>query len=80
MYETDKIPRPTEVKIAGSWDDWSKSCKMVFDERRKNWSYRAKLTPGKYYFKYFVDNEWILSPKEEVEIDFSNHENHVVLI
>lgn len=59
-YETTKIPRPTEVCISGSWDNWGDRKKMHFDNRKKNWVIHFKLKPGTYYYKFVVENEWVL--------------------
>lgn len=61
MYETEKIPRPKDVSIAGNWDDWKQQIKMKFDRSKKNWTISFKLKPGTYYYKYFVDNDWVLN-------------------
>lgn len=79
-YETSKIPRPTEVCVAGNWDDWKEPVKMKFDEATKKWTHRPKLKPGVYHYKFVVDNEWLLNSNEEVEIDINGNENHIVMI
>ena len=53
---------------------------MKFSQNKKNWEAVFKLKPGNYYYKYFVDQEWVLNPKEEVELDINSIENHYVVI
>ena len=61
FYETEVIPRPKDVGIKGSWDEWKEIKKMKFDRTKKNWSIVLKLKPGTYYYKFNVDNDWTLN-------------------
>lgn len=55
-YETEKIPRPKDVCVSGSWDDWKIQKKMTYQPVKKNWKIVLKVGPGTYYYKYVVDN------------------------
>ena len=63
-YETKRIPRPKEVFVMGSWDNWSSKTKLMFSKIYKNYKGALKLKPGSYIYKYMVDNEWILSEND----------------
>jgi len=60
-YESDKIPRPKEIMICGTWNDWKHPNKLNFDKIQKNWKVTLKLKPGTYYYKYIADGEWTLT-------------------
>lgn len=64
-YETKKIPRPKEVYVIGSWDNWQSKNRLIFSKIAKNYKIALKLNPDTYYYKYFVDNEWLLNENEE---------------
>ena len=53
---------------------------MKYDSYRKVWTTNLKLKPGKYTYKYFVENEWVLTKNSEVESDMNNNENHVIVV
>lgn len=80
IYETDKIPRPKEVLLSGTWDDWKDRKKMFFQQTKKNWKIEFKLQPGTYYYKYIEDNQWTLNKKEAIDTDIDNIENHVIVV
>ena len=46
---------------------------MKFDRVKKNWTINFKLKPGTYYYKYYVDNEWVLNKVEDVETDLTGN-------
>ena len=64
-YETKKIPRPKEVFVVGSWDDWVRQTKLNFSKIHKNYKVSIKLKPDTYYYKYFIEGEWVLNENEE---------------
>ena len=53
---------------------------MKYDSNKKCWTMILKLKPGKYTYKYFVENEWVLTKSAEVEADMNNNENHVIVV
>ncbi len=65
-YETEKIPRPKDVLISGTWNDWKQPNKLNYDKIQKNWKITLKLKPGTYHYKYIVDGEWTLTKDEEI--------------
>jgi 1,4-alpha-glucan branching enzyme len=78
-FMSNKIPRPKEVFIAGDWDDW-KQTKMPFDKIDKTWKISLKLKPGIYHYKYISDSEWVLTEREDVDIDINGTQNHIATI
>jgi hypothetical protein len=79
-FESKKIPRPKEIFISGSWDEWKTQTKLIFDKIHKNYKVSLKLRPGSYLYKYIDDNEWILTDNEESEVDINNNINHIVTV
>lgn len=81
QYETKKIPRPKEVFVIGSWDDWKSKNQLVFSKTAKNYKISLKLKPDIYYYKYIVDGEWVLAEHQDTaEEDQHGHINHKVVI
>ena len=79
-YETKKFPRPKEVYVTGSWDNWKEKTKLNFLKISKNYKISIKLKPDTYHYKYYVDGEWLLNEFEESEEDQYGHINHKVVI
>lgn len=53
---------------------------MKYDPYKKLWTISFKLKPGTYSYKYFVDNEWVLTKNSEIETDMNNNENHIIVV
>ena len=53
---------------------------MKFDRIKKNWVINFKLKPGLYYYKFHVENEWLLKKKDEIEVDILGNENHIIIV
>ena len=54
-----KAPSAKKVTLAGSFNNWdTKSCSAKKDSQG-NWSVRLPLKPGRYEYKFFVDNTWV---------------------
>ncbi len=53
-----------EVLISGNFNDWSTSGKaMTFVD--SGWVTTLDLTPGKYYYKFIIDNHWQPDPNNK---------------
>jgi hypothetical protein len=50
-----------KVTIAGSFNGWNKDSYLMSRTGNK-WSFPVRLHPGKYTYKFVVDNKWILDP------------------
>jgi hypothetical protein len=81
VYETKKIPRPKEVYVIGSWDDWASKNQLVFSKIAKNYKISLKLKPDTYFYKYIVDGNYVLADHQDTadEDQFGNI-NHKVVI
>jgi 1,4-alpha-glucan branching enzyme len=47
-----------KVFIAGNFNDWNTSSKPMKKAKDGTWRIKLKLTPGKYEYKYIVDEAW----------------------
>ena len=80
VFETKRIPRPKEVLVWGSWNDWKKETRLNFDKIQKNYKVSLKLQPGNYIYKYTMDGEWTLSEIEQHEADAQGNQNHIAQV
>jgi CubicO group peptidase (beta-lactamase class C family) len=55
-YEGAKV-----VNLAGTFNDW-KPAAIVCGKEQGEWTCRVDLKPGKYFYKFIVDGNWILDP------------------
>ncbi len=68
------------VILSGDFNNWSES-----DYKLKLvdgcWVYNKSLSGGKYHYKYIVDGQWILDPKNSIkEFDSKGHINSVCMV
>ena len=56
---------PKSVLISGSFDGWKEKHSLKYDNRTKMWKCELKLKKGKYYYKYIIDGNWEINPKEK---------------
>ena len=47
-YKTDKLPRPKNVKLTGSFDNWEFEIPMNYDHIMGRWTVTKELQPGEY--------------------------------
>ncbi|GIW22732.1 MAG: hypothetical protein KatS3mg068_1739 [Candidatus Sericytochromatia bacterium] len=65
------------VYIAGDFNNWlHNDLKMFLDNNI--WKMYIKLKPGKYQYKFIVDNNWILDPKAEITYTPNGNINSVI--
>ena len=60
--------------------NWKEKIPLTFDPLSERWSTIVKLKKGKYFYKYVVNNEWIINPKERNEKGNDGIVNNVVEI
>ena len=65
---TFKLDQSTDAKsviVSGSFNGWNKSgYKMAIVNHQ--WTFPVRLKPGKYTYKFVVDNKWILDPGNDL--------------
>jgi hypothetical protein len=59
-------PRAHDVNIAGSFNSWNPiSDPMIGVD--SGWIFKTTLDPGKYFYKYIVDGNWITDPNNDLK-------------
>ncbi len=51
-------PEAKKVYIAGTFNDWNTKSMLMKKGKDGTWRIMVKLSPGKYEYKYFVDETW----------------------
>lgn len=60
-----KAPNAKNVSLTGSFKNWDKSgIKMLLD-KDGIWTAGLSLKPGRYEYKFIVDNNWIVDPENK---------------
>ena len=60
-------PEAKKVNLAGSFNNWDTKTLSAKRDSRGNWAMKASLKPGRYEYKFFVDENWVVDPNS------SNH-------
>src|SRR5829696_1907216 len=53
------------VMLAGSFNDWVPN-QLSMQKTDSGWIYSVKLGPGKYWYKFIVDGNWITDPDNQI--------------
>ena len=74
------FPKATKVFLAGDFNNWEMNdCQMTKSDKR--WTYKIRLTGGKYHYKFIIDGKWILDPNNTVkEYDKKGNINSVKMV
>jgi beta-lactamase regulating signal transducer with metallopeptidase domain len=68
------------VAVAGSFNNWNQS-QFLFAKIDGEWVCRIVLPPGKYEYKFIVDGNWLLDPRNSKVIhDDRGNENSVLIV
>lgn len=67
------------VALAGSFNNWNQS-NTLFARQGNEWVCRIKLEPGKYFYKFIVDGDWMADPDNPVTEDDGNGNINSVLM
>ena len=59
--------KPESIQVCGSFSNWRIRHPMIYDEMRNYWFCKVNVGKGKIYYKYVVDGEWRINPKEATE-------------
>ena len=52
---------------------------MTYDKKENLWFVNLTLNRGKIFYKYIVNGEWVINPREKVDNDGNNENNVFVL-
>lgn len=65
-------PGAQEVYLCGDFNQWSPTAlRMIRFGASDHWEKRLTLAPGRYYYKFLVDGEWVNDP--EASENVPNH-------
>jgi 1,4-alpha-glucan branching enzyme len=53
-------PEAKKVSIAGTFNAWDTNATAMKRSKDGTWKVKVKLAPGRYEYKYFADNAWVL--------------------
>ncbi len=53
-----RAPEAKKVYIAGTFNDWNTKSLPMKKGKDGTWRIMVKLSPGRYEYKYFVDETW----------------------
>ena len=56
---------PSTVYVAGSMTDW-KSVEMARCKGEKDFNLILECSPGKYFYKFYVNNEWCIDDSQPI--------------
>ena len=56
---------PSTVYVAGSMTDW-KSVEMARCKGEKDFNLIIECSPGKYFYKFYVNNEWCIDDSQPI--------------
>ena len=77
-YKFEKGKKLDSVFLCGSFSNWKDKIPLTFDPLTEKWSTTLRLPKGKHFYKYIVNNEWIINPKEGNEKGRDGIVNNVV--
>ncbi len=70
----------TQVYLAGSFNNWNPKATPL-KKSRNGWTLEQELPPGKHFYKFVVDGNWILDPGNQLqENDGRGNSNSVVVV
>jgi len=54
-----------QVMLAGDFTDWDADAKPMKNDGQGKWKKTVKLEPGRHEYKFLVDGQWVLDPKNQ---------------
>jgi 1,4-alpha-glucan branching enzyme len=71
-------PKAKKVSVAGNFNNWDTNKLVAKKDTKGNWTVSAKLRPGTYEYKFFVDGSWINDPLRPAVYNNFGTQNSVV--
>ena len=70
IFNGNDLPFGTKsVEICGSYDQWNGRYPLFYDKDKNLWYVNLIVKKGKIFYKYIVNGQWIVNPKEQVDGD-----------
>ena len=79
-YKFEKGKQPKSVLLCGSFTNWKDKYPLKYDPLGDKWSITLRLDKGKHYYKYIVNDVWIVNPMERHERGNDGYDNNIVEI
>lgn len=77
----DGFNNASEVYLSGSFNDWDEQTLCMKKNEKDKWSITIPLSGGKHHYKFIVDGEWIVDPKNPIqEYDEDGNINSVKMV
>ncbi|MCM8792137.1 MAG: glycogen-binding domain-containing protein [Candidatus Omnitrophica bacterium] len=62
-------PTAKKVAVAGTFNNWNTDSLLAKRDTRGNWTAKISLPPGRYEYKFVVDNSyWIEDPNCKIRV------------
>nr|WP_247649199.1 glycogen-binding domain-containing protein [Lutibacter sp. B1] len=79
-FKLDNHLNAKKVILSGSFNNWDENNYSML-KTKSGWEYSIKLSGGKHHYKFIVDGNWIVDPKNSVkEYDYDGNINSVCII
>ena len=79
-FKLNDFPGARIVAVAGTFNGWNQS-QYLFDRAGNEWICRISLPPGKYQYKFIVDGNWIVDPRNPTVVpDERGNENSQLIV
>ena len=72
--------QPKVVEVSGSFDGWKKRYRLIHYPRERKWEISIKIKKGKHLYKYIIDNNWQINPREPSEAGSDGIVNNVISV
>lgn len=80
VFSLEGYPTAKRVVLSGSFNDWATN-REIMARTDTGWRIALELTPGKHYYKFIVDGQWITDPHNPLsEYDWSGNLNSILLV
>ena len=79
-YNCDENKKPSSVQICGSYDKWQVRHPLSYDPIKSQWTVTLKIKRGKYFYKYIVDGQWMINPREQTFKESNGIVNNMVTL
>jgi beta-lactamase regulating signal transducer with metallopeptidase domain len=79
-FELNQFPGARIVAVAGTFNGWNQS-QYLFERVGNEWICRVSLPPGKYQYKFIVDGNWLVDPRNPIVVhDDRGFENSQLIV
>lgn len=66
-----------DVRVAGEFNNWQP---RETEREGDKWVFKTSLQPGRYFYKWVIDGNWMVDESQLTEVDQSGNRNNVVLV